>query len=132
VLFLWTFRWFILRKPTVATGDIYLFGIELTQDEAIHFEDLEFIANHCNNLSLSLEGDDSGAVVGGMARSRSLSLHAVLKESPSEDNSVSIEGESYDFPVPRACNVVTSAIPIMTTPPPEETPTLQTVSAVPQ
>jgi hypothetical protein len=49
VLFLYTFRWFILPKPNVATGDIYLFIIEFTQGEAIHFEDLEFIVDHLDN-----------------------------------------------------------------------------------
>jgi hypothetical protein len=35
VLFLWMFRWFILRKLAVATGDIYSFGVDLTQDESL-------------------------------------------------------------------------------------------------
>jgi hypothetical protein len=47
------FRWFIICKPTVATGDISLFGVELNQDEAIRFKDLEFIIDHFDNLSLS-------------------------------------------------------------------------------
>jgi hypothetical protein len=45
VLFLWMFRWFILRKLIIATGDIYMFSVELTQDEAIRFEDHKFIAD---------------------------------------------------------------------------------------
>jgi hypothetical protein len=56
VLFLCTFRWSILCKPTVATSDIYLFGIELTPDEAIHFKDLELITDHFDNLSLLSRG----------------------------------------------------------------------------
>jgi hypothetical protein len=124
-------RWFILHKPTIATGDIYLLGIKLTQGEAIHFEDLEFIADHFDNLSLSPEGNDSGAIVGGMARSGSLSLHAILEESPSEDDSTSSNGGSSEFPVPQACNRVNSTIPIATMPPSEETPALQTITAVP-
>jgi hypothetical protein len=62
-----------------------LFGVKLTQDKAIHFEDLEFIADRSDNLSLSPEGGDSSAVVGGMTYNGSPSLHAILKESPSED-----------------------------------------------
>jgi hypothetical protein len=56
VFFLYTFRWSLLRKPAIATNDIYLFGIDLTPDEAIHFTNLELIANHFNNLSLSPRG----------------------------------------------------------------------------
>jgi hypothetical protein len=33
-----------------------LFSINLNQDKAIHFEDLEFIANRPDNLSLPPEG----------------------------------------------------------------------------
>jgi hypothetical protein len=101
------FRWLILRKPVIASSDICLFGVELTQDEAICFKDLGFIADHIDSLSLSPEGDDSGAVVRGMARSGSLSLHAILEESPNVDDSHSSEGESSGFPIPRACNLVT-------------------------
>jgi hypothetical protein len=70
-----------------------LFGIELTQDEAIPFKDLEFIVDHFGNLSLLPEGDHSSVVVGGTTRSRLLSLHAIRKESPSEDDSTSSERE---------------------------------------
>jgi hypothetical protein len=41
---------------TVAAGDICLFGVKLTQDEAIHFEDLEFITDRSDNLSPTPEG----------------------------------------------------------------------------
>jgi hypothetical protein len=60
------------------------------------------------------------------------SLHAIFEESASEDDSASSDGESFSFPIPWDCNVVTSAIPIMTTPPPEGTPVLQTILAVQQ
>jgi hypothetical protein len=56
VLFLCTFCWSILRKPTIATSDIYLFGVKITPDEAIRFKDLELITDHFNNLSLSPRG----------------------------------------------------------------------------
>jgi hypothetical protein len=74
----------------------------------------------------------TSAVVEGMACSGSLSLHAILKDSPSEDDSTLSEGESSIFPVPRACNAVISAIPIMTMSPLEETLVPQTIPARPQ
>jgi hypothetical protein len=126
------FRWFILPKLVIITGDIYPFGVELTQGEAIRFKDLEFIADHFDNQGLSPEGNDSGAIFVGMVRSGSPSLHDILKESSSEDDSTSSDRESSDFPIPRECNVVTSIIPIATTSLPEETLTLQTIPTVPQ
>jgi hypothetical protein len=107
-----------------------LFIVELTQDEPIRFGDLEFIADHFDNLCLPPEEDDSSAVVRGMAHSWSPSMHAILEESLSEDHSASSVGESSSFPVPRACNVVMYAIPIATTPPSEETPMLQNIPTV--
>jgi hypothetical protein len=108
-----------------------LFSIKLTQDKAIHFEDIEFTADHSNNLSLATKGDNSGIVAWGMARNGSPSLHAILEESPSEDNSTSSEGESSAFPVPRICNAVISAIPIATTLRLEETSAPQTIPVRP-
>jgi hypothetical protein len=67
----------------------------------------------------------------GMVRRGSLLLHAILEESLSEDDSTSSNGVCFGFPIPRWCNVVTSAIPITTTPPLEETLMLQTITAVP-
>jgi hypothetical protein len=64
-----------------------------------------------------------------MAHSESPSLRAILEESPSEDDLALSEGESFNFPFPRACNTVTSAIPIATKPPPKETPAFQTIPA---
>jgi hypothetical protein len=64
-----------------------LFGVELTQDEAIRLKDLEFITDHLNNLHLLPEGDDSSTMVESMACSGSPSLHAILEESPSKDDS---------------------------------------------
>jgi hypothetical protein len=68
----------------------------------------------------------------GMVRSGSPSLHAILEELASEDDSASSDGRSSDFPISQECNVVTSAIPIATTPSLEETPVLQTIPVVPQ
>jgi hypothetical protein len=67
-----------------------------------------------------------------MARSGSPSLHAILEESPSEDDSTSSDGESSGFPIPWECNMVASAIPIATTLLSEETPTLNTTLAMQQ
>jgi hypothetical protein len=53
-------------------------------------------------------------------------LHAILEESPCEDDSLSSEGESTGSPLPRACNTLMSATPIMTTPPLEEILVFQT------
>jgi hypothetical protein len=75
------------------------------------------------------EGDYSSTVVGGMAHNGSPSLHAILKELPSEDGSTSSEGESSGSLIPMMCNVVTSATPIATTPLPKETPVHQTIPA---
>jgi hypothetical protein len=107
-----------------------LFDVELTRYEAIRFKDLEFITNYLNNFHLSLEGDDSSAMVEGMAHNRSPSLHVILEESPSEDDLASSEGESSDSPIPMACNMVTSATPITSTPQPKETSVHQTIPAV--
>jgi hypothetical protein len=122
------FRWFILPQ----SDDGHPFNAELTQDEAIHFKDLEFIAEHSNDQCLSLEGNDLGAVFVGTAHSGSLSLHAILEELPSEDDSVSSNGWSSGYPMPQKCNMVTSAIPVTTTPPSDKTLALQTILAVPR
>jgi hypothetical protein len=98
-----------------------LFGIELIRDQAIHFKDLEFITDHLDNMRLLPEGDNSIIMVRGMARSGSPSLHDILEEAPNEDDSTSSEGESSGSPIPTACNMVTSAAPIVTTPLLEET-----------
>jgi hypothetical protein len=67
-----------------------------------------------------------------MVHSGSPSLHAILEESSNKDDLASSDGESSVFPILWECNVVSSAIPIVTTPLSEETPTLRTIPAVPQ
>jgi hypothetical protein len=111
---------------------MYLFGVELTWGETIYFVNPEFITNHFDSQSLSPEGNDSCAIFVGMVHSGSPSLHAILEESASEDDSASSDEERSDFPIPQDCNVVTPAIPVATTPPPEETLVLQTIPAVHQ
>jgi hypothetical protein len=65
-----------------------------------------------------------------MVHNGSPSLHAILEELVNKDNSASSDGESSGFPVLRECIVVTSTMPVMTTPRPEETRTLQTIPMV--
>jgi hypothetical protein len=121
VLFLYTFRWFILPELTIATGDIYQFSAKLTQGEAIRFIGPKFITDLHDDQGLFPEGNDLSTIFMGMASSRSPSLYAMLEESPSEDNLSSSDGESSGFPIPQGCNVVTSTIPIISVPPSEET-----------
>jgi hypothetical protein len=66
-------------------------------------------------------GANSRAVFKGMTYSGSPSLHAILEESPSEDNLSSSEGESSGSPLLRLCNMMMQISPITTTPPPVET-----------
>jgi hypothetical protein len=114
------FRWFsLLCKPTSDTR--FQSASSSLKTPAIHSRYLEFITDHVGNLSPSLEGSYSDAVVGGMTHSGTPSLHAILEESPSEDDS-SLSKESSNSPLPSMCNKVTSAAPIMTMPPLEETP----------
>jgi hypothetical protein len=108
----------ILPQPVIDIDDSNLFGNELAWGETIHFENLEFITDRFDNLSFSLEGNDSGAVFVGMAHGGSPSLHAVLEESTSEDDLTSSEGGSSSFPISQGYNVVTPAVPTAATPPP--------------
>jgi hypothetical protein len=68
-----------LSKLVVITNDSNLFGVKLAWGETIHFGNLEFITGCFDNLSLSTEWNDLGAVFVGMAHSGSLSLHALLE-----------------------------------------------------
>jgi hypothetical protein len=88
----------------------------------IYLGNQEFIDDRSNNLSLFLDGKDSGDIFVGVACSGSPSLHAFPEESTGEDNSASSEGGSSGFPISQGCNVVTSTVPIATTTPLESTP----------
>jgi hypothetical protein len=59
------------------------------------------MADRSDNLSSSPEGGNSGMVVEGMSCSGSLSLHAILEELPSEDDSVLNEGGRALAPLSR-------------------------------
>jgi hypothetical protein len=63
----------------------------------------------------------------GMTHSRSPSLHAILEESPSEDDLASSEGESSGSPL-----LMIPITPLTTTLPTEETPMFQTTPTWPQ
>jgi hypothetical protein len=105
-------------------------GIGLAPSKMIYFGSLEFTANRFGNLSLSPEGEDSGAIFIGIVHSGSPSLHTVLEESSDESDAALGRGGSLGFPGPQGCNVVTPTIPIATTPPPENTLTLLTIVMV--
>jgi hypothetical protein len=120
-----------LLKPTVTTSGSNILGIELAWGETIRSRNLEFIADRFNNLSLFPEGSDSGAVFVGMAHNESPSLHVILEDSTSEDDSISCEGGSSVFPISRECNMVILVVPIATTPLPEGTPVPLTVPTIP-
>jgi hypothetical protein len=77
-------------------------------------------------------GVGSNAWFGGMTSSQSPSLHAILEELPSEDDSASSEGESYGSPLLRACSTVIPVRARTPTPPPEVTPASQVAAARPQ
>jgi hypothetical protein len=117
-------------EPVVATSKNNMFSVELAWGETIHSRKLEFIADRFDNLSLSLEGIDSGIVFVGMTQSGSPSPHAILEEFASEDDSVMTEGGSSGFPISQESNVVKPTIPMATTPPPEGTPAPLTIPTI--
>jgi hypothetical protein len=101
-----------LLKSVVIIDGSNLIGIELTWGETIRFGNQEFIADRFDNLSLSPEGNDSGAVFVGIAHSGSLSLHAILEEFTNKNDS-------------------TPVIPVTTTPLREGTSVRLTIPTVP-
>jgi hypothetical protein len=52
-------------------------------------------------------------------------LHAILEESPSEDDLASNEEESSGYPLLRVCNTMIPVTPLTTTPLTELTPMFQ-------
>jgi hypothetical protein len=118
-------------KTPIATDSSKLTGVKLAWGKTIHFRNLEFITDPFDNLSLSTEGNDSGAIFVGMAHSGSPSLHAILEESTGEDDLASSEAGSSSFPISWGCNVVTPTIPIVTTSPSKGTPVPLTTPTVP-
>jgi hypothetical protein len=76
-------------------------------------------------------GNDSGVVFVGMAHSGSPSLHTILEESTDNGDTASSRGGSFGLPISRGCNVVTLTVPIVTTPPLEDTPVPLTILSVP-
>jgi hypothetical protein len=57
------------------------------------------------------KGSNSDATFGGMTHIKSPLLHAILEESPSEDDSASSAGESSNSPPLRVCNTMIPVIP---------------------
>jgi hypothetical protein len=55
-------------------------------DKTVCIGSMKFIADHFDNLSLSLEGSKSDVVFMGMAHNWSPSLHAILMESIGKDD----------------------------------------------
>jgi hypothetical protein len=117
-------------KLTFVANDNNLTGVGFTPGGTICFGSLEFTANRFGNPSLFPEGNDSGAVFIGMVHNGPRSLHTILEESYDEGDMDSVGGGSLGFPDPRGCNVVTPTIPIITTPPSENTPALLTIPTV--
>jgi hypothetical protein len=60
---------------------------------------LEFIVDRFGNLSLSIEGKDSGAMFVGMTHNESPPLHTILEESVDEGDTTSSGGGSSDFSI---------------------------------
>jgi hypothetical protein len=106
-------------------------SVSFTHGETIRFGNLEIIADHFGTLSLFNEGNVSGTVFVEMAHRRSLSLHTILEDSADDGDTTSSGGRSSVFPISRGCNVVTTSIPIITTPPSESTPTPLAIVTVP-
>jgi hypothetical protein len=103
-------------KPTIITDGNNLIHVKFARGETISFGGMEFITDRFDNLSFSPEGNASGAIVVGMVHSGSPSLHAILKESTSEDDLASRDEGISGFPISQGCNVVSPIVPITTTP----------------
>jgi hypothetical protein len=95
------------------------------------FGSLEFTTDSFGRLSLSPLGDDLGAIFVGMVHIGSPSLHTSLDKLFDEDDTTLGEGASSELPVLEGCNVVTSIVPITTTPPSENIMALLTAPIVP-
>jgi hypothetical protein len=125
-------------KPIVVANGNNLTDVGFTLSKTIRFGSLEFIVDRFGDQSLSPEGNDSCVIFVGMVHSGLSSLHMVLEESTDEDNTTLDGRGSSSLPIPQGSNVVTLAIPISTTPLPENTPALLTIptslqyTAVPQ
>jgi hypothetical protein len=96
----------------------------------IFFGGLEFITYHFSRLSFSPDGNDSGTVFVGVVHNGLPSLQTILEESTDEGDTASSGVGSSDFPVSWGCNVVTSSVPITTTPLLEGTPPPLTIAMV--
>jgi hypothetical protein len=85
-------------KLTFIVNGNNLTDVGFTPGETIYFGSLKFTANCFSNLSLSPEGNDSGAVFVGMVHNKSSSLHTILEESSDEGDTTSDRGGALDSP----------------------------------
>jgi hypothetical protein len=120
-----------LPKPIVIISGNNLISIEFTWHKSIHCVRLEFITDCFEILSLSPEGNDSRVIFMGMVHSGSPSLHTILDESISEEESASSDMGTSGFPISQGCNVVTPVVPNIAILPPEGTSVLLTILMTP-
>jgi hypothetical protein len=109
-------------KLVVTANDEHLTCGGFSLSETICFGILEFIAICFGSLSHSPEGNDSGTVFVGTARSGSPSLHTILEDSIDKFYIASSAEGSSGFPVSWRRNMVTPPVPITTTPRPDDAP----------
>jgi hypothetical protein len=76
-------------KLAIVTDGKHQTSVSFTLAKTIHFGSLQFITNRFGSLSLSTEGNDSGAFFVGMTHSRSPSLHTNLEDSTNKGDTTS-------------------------------------------
>jgi hypothetical protein len=87
------------KLTSIANGN-NLTSVGLTPGETICFGILEFITDRFGDLSLSPEGNDSGAMFIGMVHNGLPYLHTILEESSDEGDIASGEGGSSGISSP--------------------------------
>ena len=92
---------------TIAVDGELRTSLDFTSGEIFRFGNMEFTADHLGRLSISNDGDDSGARFVGVTLSGLASLHTILETDADDDMSTSEEEGSSHFPLSRECNVIT-------------------------
>jgi hypothetical protein len=87
-------------KPIIVANGNNLVNAGFALGETIRFGSLVFIGNHFSDLSLSPEGNDSGAVFVVMVHNGSLPSHMILGDSSDEGDTALGGGGSIGFPDP--------------------------------
>jgi hypothetical protein len=89
-------RTFPLDVPMVPSPKLFFLAnssnptdVGLALSKTIHFNSLEFTADHLGHISLSPKERDSGTLFIGMVHNRSLSLHTALGDSSDEYDTAS-------------------------------------------